>query len=83
LKALLNRQFYRARVLIEINFNILKKLFQELMIKSLDVHFFLDVVVCCCMLHNMILNKKSNDINELVQQLELEDAMKTKHEMND
>jgi hypothetical protein len=53
------------------------------MIKSLDVHFFLDVVVCCCMLHNMILNKKSNDINELVQQLELEDAMKTKHEMND
>jgi hypothetical protein len=54
------------------------------MIKSnLDVQFFLDVVVCCCLLHNMILNKKNDDINELVQQLELEDAMKTKHGMND
>jgi hypothetical protein len=84
LEALFNQQFNHARILIENNFKNLKKSFQELMIKSnLDVQFFLDVVVCCCLLHNGILNKKNNDINELVQQLELEDAMKTKHGMND
>ncbi len=84
LEALFNWRINRAKVLIENNFNILTKSFQELMIKSnLDVQFFLDVVVCCCLLHNLILNEKNNDINELVQQLELEDAMKTKHGMND
>lgn len=52
------------------NFGILKKTFQELMIKSnMFVHFFTNVIICCCMLHNMILIGKDADINELMQQL--------------
>ncbi len=52
------------------NFGILKKTFQELMIKSnMFVHFFTNVIICCCMLHNMILNGKDANINELMQQL--------------
>ncbi len=29
----------------------------------------MDVIICCCMLHNMILNGKDAHINELMQQL--------------
>ncbi len=41
------------------------------MIKSnLHVNFLLDVVIYCCILHNMILNSKDVDIDELTFQLE-------------
>jgi hypothetical protein len=42
-------------------------MFWELMIKSnLHVNFLLDVVICCCILHNMILSGKDVDIDELM-----------------
>ncbi len=44
------------------------------MVKSnLDVQIH-DVVVWCCMLHNMIFNLEYTNINELVQQLELKNV---------
>ncbi len=49
------------------------------MIKSnLDVYFFPNVVICCCMLHNMILNGKNVDIYELMLQLEAENVVENK-----
>jgi hypothetical protein len=49
------------------------------MIKSnLDVHFFPNVVICCCMLHNMILNGKNADIYELMLQLEAENVVENR-----
>jgi hypothetical protein len=32
--------------------------------------FLLNVVICCCMLHNMILNGKDTGIDQLMQQLD-------------
>lgn len=55
-------------------------MFQELMIKfSLHVSFFSDVVICCCILHNMILSRKDVDINKLMFQLEIENVGKMRH----
>lgn len=36
------------------NAYILKKTFHELWLKSSFHHLFFDVVICCCMLHNLI-----------------------------
>jgi hypothetical protein len=71
LKVLYNKWLSHAKVVVENHFGILKKTFKELMIKSnLNVLFLLDVVIYYCMLHNMILNGKDFNINELVLQLE-------------
>ncbi len=55
-------------------FGILKKTFRELLVKN-NIHtiFFLDVVTCCCLLYNMILDGRDVDVNALTQQLEQED----------
>ncbi len=71
LETIFNKQFFHAIILVENNFGILKKTFCKLMIKSnLDVQFLLNVVICCYMLHNMILNGKNANIDELMLQLE-------------
>jgi hypothetical protein len=45
------------------------------MIKSnLHVHVFPDVVIYCCILHNMILSGKDVDIDGLMLQLEVENV---------
>jgi hypothetical protein len=63
-------------VLVENNFGILKKTFRKLMIKSnLDVQFLPNVIICCYMLHNMILNGKNAKFDELMLQLEAENAI--------
>jgi hypothetical protein len=79
LEALYNKQISHAQVIIQNAFGIFKKMFQELMIKSnLHVSFFLDVVICCCILCNMILSGKDIDINELMLQLEIKNVGKMK-----
>jgi len=40
--------------------------------------FFSNVVICCSILHNMILSGKDVDINELMLQLEIENVGKMK-----
>ncbi len=50
------------------------------MIKSnLRVNSFLDVVIYCCILHNMILSGKDVDIDEFMFQLEVENVEEMKH----
>jgi hypothetical protein len=67
-----NKPLSHARIVVENNFYILKKIFKELLIKSnSNVLFLLDVVVCCCMLHNTILSGKDSNIDELMFQLQV------------
>ncbi len=55
-------------------FGILKKTFRKLLVKSnLHTIFLLDVVTCCCLLYNMILDGRDVDVNVLMQQLKQED----------
>ncbi len=71
LKVLYNKWLSHAKVMVENTFGILKETFKELMIKSnLNVLLLLDVVICYYMLHNMILNDKDFNINELIFWLE-------------
>jgi hypothetical protein len=67
---LFNKQLSHVKV-VENCFGILNKTFQKLIIKS-NLHklFLPNVVIYCCMLHNMIMNGKDMDTNELMQQLE-------------
>jgi hypothetical protein len=58
---------------VENYFKILKKMFKELLQKTnLNIIFLLDVVLYCCMLHNMILNGRNEDVKSLMIQLEIE-----------
>jgi hypothetical protein len=67
LELLFNRQFSREASVVENSFGILKKSFRELLLKTnLHVIFLLSVVVCCCILYNMILEKKGSDIVTLM-----------------
>jgi hypothetical protein len=40
--------------------------------KKLVKYFFPNVVVYCCMLHNLILNGRDEDVESLMTQLEVE-----------
>jgi hypothetical protein len=80
LETLFKKQFFHAIIFIEKKFGILKKTFHKLMIKSnLDVQFLPNVVICCYMVHNMILNGKNVDIDELMLQLEAENVVEDRH----
>jgi hypothetical protein len=60
-------------VLLKIHLVFWKKVFGELILKShLNILFLLDVVVCCCILYNMILDGKDQDIEILMTPLDLE-----------
>jgi hypothetical protein len=49
------------------------KAFNELFLKTnLFVLFLLDVVVCCCIIYNMLLDGKDFDIDTLLIQLKME-----------
>ncbi len=69
---LFNKQLCQGRSVIENSFGILKKTFRKLLLKtSLHVLFILDVVVCCCILYNMIIDGKDFDMDAFFIQLEL------------
>jgi hypothetical protein len=46
---------------------------------NLNVLFFLGVVICCYVLHNMILTSKNVDIVELLFQLEVGNVQVVRH----
>jgi hypothetical protein len=70
-EALYNPQLCQGRIMVENSFGISKKMFKELLLKTnLHIVFLLDVVVCCCMVHNLILDGKDEDIKSLLFQLD-------------
>jgi hypothetical protein len=46
---------------------------------NLDVLFLFDLMVCCCILYNMILNEKDLDIETLMLQLDFENVGNSMH----
>jgi hypothetical protein len=45
------------------SFRILEQMFTQLLFEmSLYIFLLLDIVMCCCMLHNLITNGKDEDI---------------------
>lgn len=59
LKATFNKHLSKGRNIVENAFGIVKKTFRELLLKSnLHLIFLPSVVICCCMLHHLILEGK-------------------------
>ena len=67
---LFNRRLSRARSVVENAFRILKNTFRELHSAS-DLHITLlpDVVVTCCILHNLLLDQSSQEVDRLLAML--------------
>jgi len=76
LEALYKKHLSQGRSVVENSFGILRMSFRELLLKTnLHVLFLLDVVICCCILYNMIkqvLDEKDLDIETLMVQLNME-----------
>lgn len=55
-EALFNKKLRKGRCVVENAFGILKNSFRELLDKSdLHITFILDVILCCAILHNVLL----------------------------
>ena len=68
-----NQKLRKDRSVVENTFGIIKYTFQELLIKSdLDLKFLLDVINCCCLLYNMVLEKPNCHVEYLFDVLEEE-----------
>ena len=72
-ETLFNRKLSRARLVVENAFGILKQSFRELLGAS-DLHITLlpDVVVCCSILHNLLLGQSSEEVDRLLEMLQRE-----------
>ncbi len=67
-----NKQLNQCRNVIENSFEILKKGFRKLLLKiKLHILILPDVVVCCCIIYNMILEVQDFNLETLTIQLEL------------
>lgn len=77
-EALFNRRLSGGRAVVENAFGLLKQTFRELHQKSdLHVAFFPDVVMCCAILHNILLKQSHDDIESLLLVLGEEEATST------
>ena len=71
LDRLYNKRLSRGRSIIENAFGILKQSFCELLnITDLHVTFLLDIVICCSLLHNVLLGQSSNEVTCLLEILQ-------------
>ena len=76
LKRLFNKHLSRGCCVIENVFGILKQSFRELLhITDLHVAFLPDVVVCCCLLHNILLGQDPHAVARLLEILQREGMM--------
>ena len=67
-EALFNKKLRKARAAVENAFGILKQTFRELLTKSdLDVAFLPDVILCCAILHNMLLGQSHEEVENFFQ----------------
>ena len=70
-EALFNKRLRKGRCVVENAFGILKQTFRELLIKSdLDVAFLPDVILCCAILHNMLLGQSHEEVENFFQVLQ-------------
>ena len=76
LDRLYSKRLLRGRSVIENAFGILKQSFRELLdITDLHVTFLPDVVVCCCLLHNVLLGQTPDEVARLLKILQREGAL--------
>lgn len=72
-ESLFNRRLRRGRCVVENAFGILKQSFRELLVKSdLHVTFLPDVILCCAILHNILLAQSHEEVEELLEILRTE-----------
>lgn len=70
---LYNRKLRKGRSVVEHAFGILKQCFRELGGKSdLHVTFLPDVIVACCLMHNLLLGQFVDDVEQLLEVLQSE-----------
>jgi hypothetical protein len=68
---LFNKRLSWGRNVIENAFGILKQSFQELLdVTDLYVTFVPNVIVCCCLLHNVLLGQDPIDVARLFEILQ-------------
>jgi hypothetical protein len=68
LQRLYNKRLSRGRSVIENAFGILKHSFRELLhVTDLHVAFVPDMVVCCCLLHNLLLGQDPDEVARLLE----------------
>ena len=67
-KTLFNRKLPRASIIVENAFGILQQTFRELHTAS-DLHVTLvpDVVMCCCILHNLLFGQLVEEVDRLLE----------------
>ena len=73
LKRLSNRKLSRGHNVVENAFDILKHSFREhLDVTDLHITFFLDVVIACCLLYNVLLGQDPQEVAVLLEILQTE-----------
>jgi hypothetical protein len=71
LERLFNKKLSRGRSVVENAFGILKQSFKELLdTTDLHVTFVPDVVVCCCLLYNVLLGQEPHEVARLLEILQ-------------
>lgn len=72
-ETLFNKRLRRGRCVVENAFGIFKQTFRELLTKSdLNVAFFLDVILACAILHNVLLRQSHDEVQNLLEVLRFE-----------
>lgn len=70
---LYNKRLSRGRAVVENAFGIMKGTWRELLRRSeLHINIMPDVVYTCALLHNLILNDRNVDIDEVLSAIRLE-----------
>jgi hypothetical protein len=71
LERLFNKKLSRGSSVVENAFSMLKQSFRELL-DTTDLHitFVLDVVVCYCLLHNVLLGQEPEEVDYLLEILQ-------------
>ena len=68
LERLFNKQLSQRCSVVENAFRVLKQSFPELFdVTNLHVTFVPDVVVCCCLLHNVLLGQEPDEVAHLLE----------------
>jgi hypothetical protein len=71
LEHLFNKRLSRGRSSVENAFGILKQSFREFLdVTDLHVTFVPDIVVCCCLLHNVLLGQELEEVARLLEILQ-------------